>query len=317
MKLFYLSSFIATLAVVVSGVFVKRDGDYDFAVKENIKYGDHAANVLDVYYDKNHLTDLKPVIIYLHGGFWHEGDKNDDHVIGTTIQNQNYIAVLPNYRLYPEVTKIDDMINDVFRALVWTKSNIVNYGGDVEQVTLAGYDAGAHLAVLTVLKSALNADINNMTLHKTILFKHLLLFNGQYSFENFERLGYEINIMRENAQLAPALAYLEEYANTMEGLFLGKSGYDAAKILEEKSDHSIYSIGADKISFIECNKDANIPLGTSDKLIGELKRVVDDVELIKNVYQGKHECFIDGVKNNKEEQTDDFISLIKSVYEFF
>jgi len=72
-----------------------------------------------------------------------------------------------------------------------------------------------------------------------------------------------------------------------------------------------------KISFIECNKDANIPLGTSDKLIGELKRVVDDVELIKNVYQGKHECFIDGVKNNKEEQTDDFISLIKSVYEFF
>jgi len=313
MKLFYFSSFIATLAVVVSGVLVKRDGDYDFAVKENIKYGEKDANVLDVYYDKKHLTDLKPVIIYLHGGFWYGGDKNDDRVIGTTIQNQNYIAVLPNYRLFPEVKNIDDMITDVFNALIWTKSNIMNYGGDVEQVTLAGYDAGAHLAALTVLKSAFNDDINNKTLHKTILFKHLLLFNGQYSFDDFEKLAYEINMMRENAKLAPALAYLDEYANTMEGLFLGKSGYDAVKILEKKNDQSIYSIGADKISFIECDKDANIPLGASDKLIGELKRVVSSSELIKQVYHGKHDYLINGVKNNQQEQTEEFISLIKSV----
>jgi len=314
MKLFDLSSFMATLVVVVSGVFVKREGNYDFAIDENLVYGEKNGNVLDIYYDKNHLEDLKPVIIYLHGGFWYGGDKNDDRAIGTIIQNQNYIAVLPNYRLYPQVSNIDDMVEDVFNVLLWTKSNILNYGGDNEQVTLVGYDAGAHLAALTILKSAFNMTVNTKTLRKTLLLKHLLLLNGQYTFETFERLAYDINMMRENAKLAPSLSYLDDYANAMENLFLGKSGYDVVEILANKSDHSIYSIAADKISFIECDKDANIPIGASDDFIAEIKRVVSDVELIKQIYPGKHEYLIDGIKNNDEEATSTFISLIKSFY---
>lgn len=308
------------ILVVVNGArFHRRQEENqnlqpEYQTAENISYGQYDANKLDVYYDNNSLNTLKPVIIYIHGGYWCEGDKQEDAAIGTLIQDQSYVAVLPNYRLYPVATSIDDMVEDIYNVFSWVKNNIASYGGDIKKVSLVGFNAGAHIGSLTVLKSYFKMVVNGIKLSKLISFKHLILYNSPYSFDKFERLEFDINKMRETALSDPSLAYLENYANAKEGLFLNQSGYDEVELLEDLEDLSIYNIGTDKVTFVECDKDTNYPIGSSLEMMEEIKRVVDDIEIVKKVYPGEFDYVIQGVKNNDPETTNIFLKLMNSIY---
>jgi len=309
------------ILVVVNGArFHRRQEENqnlqpEYQTAENISYGQYDANKLDVYYDNNSLNTLKPVIIYIHGGYWCEGDKQEDAAIGTLIQDQSYVAVLPNYRLYPVATSIDDMVEDIYNVFSWVKNNIASYGGDIKKVSLVGFNAGAHIGSLTVLKSYFKMVVNGIKLSKLISFKHLILYNSPYSFDKFERLEFDINKMRETALSDPSLAYLENYANAKEGLFLNQSGYDEVELLEDLKDYSIYNIGTDKITFIECDNDSYYPIGSSHDMMEEIKRVVDDIIIGKQVYPGNYNYIIQGVKDNDPEAVNIFLTLIKSTYE--
>jgi len=181
-------------------------------------------------------------------------------------------------------------------------------------VTLIGFNAGAHIGSLTILKSYFSMVVNGIKLIKIISFKHLILYNSPFSFDKFERLEYDINKMRETALSDPSMAYLEKYANAKEGLFLGKTGYDEVELLEDLEDLSIYNIGTDKVTFVECDKDTNYPIGSSLEMMEEIKRVVDDIEIVKKVYPGEFDYVIQGVKNNDPETTNIFLKLMNSIY---
>ncbi|ORX75770.1 alpha/beta-hydrolase [Anaeromyces robustus] len=312
---------LSFLAIIFAAIFVFASVSAaedeiqpaDYSIRENILYNEQ--NKLDVYYDKNNGN--KPVIIYIHGGYWYEGDKEEDSRIGTLLQTHDYVVVIPNYRLYPEVTSINDMVEDVYSAIKWTVENISQFGGDKDEMSIVGFNAGGHLASLTLLKSALKMEVNDKKLKTLATFKHLILFNSPYTFEKDEKLEAEIRGMRNTASMSPNLEYLNKFADAKEGLFLGKSStiYDEVEILSKKGDLSIYSMGADKITFVECDNDTNYPIGSSQEMMEEVKRVVDDVEIVKQVYPGNYDYIISGIKGNNEEVTSIFLSLIGSVYE--
>lgn len=91
-----------------------------------------------------------PVVVLVHGGFWTHGDNNCCGLyssVGEFLASQGIAAVLPNYRLSPEV-KHPEHVKDVARALAWTRSHIAAHGGDPEQLFVAGHSAGGHLAAL-------------------------------------------------------------------------------------------------------------------------------------------------------------------------
>ena len=103
---------------------------------------------LDLYRPKN--ADGCPVVVVVHGGAWITGDNRACGLytsVGDFLASQGVIAVLPNYRLTPQV-KHPEHIKDVAQAVAWVKDNIEKYGGRTDQIFLMGHSAGGHLVSL-------------------------------------------------------------------------------------------------------------------------------------------------------------------------
>lgn len=93
---------------------------------------------LDVY----HPTDLEdfPTVVWFHAG----GLTSGSRFIPDALQKQGIGVVAVDYRLSPKV-KAPAYIEDAAAAVAWTLNNIARYGGDPEQVYLAGHSAGGYL----------------------------------------------------------------------------------------------------------------------------------------------------------------------------
>lgn len=91
-----------------------------------------------------------PVILFLHGGTWIQGDKKGGNSKIHIFIDAGWILVSVNYRLSPNV-KHPAHVRDVAKAIVWVYHNISRYHGDPEQIFLLGHSAGAHLAALVTL----------------------------------------------------------------------------------------------------------------------------------------------------------------------
>jgi acetyl esterase/lipase len=125
----------------------------------NLPYGDDPQQRLDVYVPKNAAAPgaaqpitaaPRPVVVFWHGGRWSFGDKGDYRFVGAALAELGCVAVLPNYRHYPQV-KMPGFMDDAARAVRWTQANVANYGADPQRLVLTGHSAGAHLAALVTL----------------------------------------------------------------------------------------------------------------------------------------------------------------------
>ncbi|MFW5844708.1 MAG: alpha/beta hydrolase, partial [Planctomycetota bacterium] len=88
-----------------------------------------------------------PVVIYVHGGGWWQGDKRAVHQKADFFNAAGWLFVSVNYRLTPDVP-FPTHAQDVARAVAWVRSHIAAYGGDPQRLVLFGHSAGAHLAAL-------------------------------------------------------------------------------------------------------------------------------------------------------------------------
>lgn len=103
---------------------------------------------LDLYLPKGKRSF--PVVVLVHGGAWMVGDNRCCGLysaVGDFLASEGIGAVLPNYRLSPRV-KHPGHVQDVARAIAWTRANIADYGGDPNNLFLAGHSAGGHLVSL-------------------------------------------------------------------------------------------------------------------------------------------------------------------------
>jgi acetyl esterase/lipase len=115
----------------------------------DIAYGDGPQHRLDVYVP--HKPDAaRTVVVFWHGGRWTYGDKSDYRFVGAALTELGCVAVLPNYRHYPQV-KMPGFMDDAARAAQWAGEHAVDYGGDSQQLMLMGHSAGAHMAALVTL----------------------------------------------------------------------------------------------------------------------------------------------------------------------
>jgi acetyl esterase/lipase len=121
----------------------------DLTITRDIAYGDKAKQTLDIYVPKT-LAPNAPVIVFFYGGAWQEGDKKDFLFAAQALTTIGAIVVVPNYRVYPEVT-FPGFLEDGAAATAWTLHNIARYGGDPRTVFLAGHSAGAYVAVMLLL----------------------------------------------------------------------------------------------------------------------------------------------------------------------
>ena len=117
--------------------------DIAYTDSENPKHN------LDIYQPIENNT---PVVIFIHGGAWNEGDSNHYGFLGQFFAQNNITFVSPSYRLTNEV-QCDGEVQDVIKAIQWTQHNIKNYGGDPNKIYLMGHSSGAHLISLITVKN--------------------------------------------------------------------------------------------------------------------------------------------------------------------
>jgi len=91
-----------------------------------------------------------PVVVFFYGGRWEDGTREEYRFVGQALSQQGFIAVVPEYRHYPQV-KFPAFVQDAARAVAWTQKQVGRYGGDPDKVFVMGHSSGAHLAAMLAL----------------------------------------------------------------------------------------------------------------------------------------------------------------------
>lgn len=113
---------------------------------EDISYGPHKMNVLDVYRPQGTEEKL-PVIVSVHGGGWVYGDKKLYSYYCTDLAKRGFVVVNFTYRLSPE-SKFPCHLEDTVSVFDWVKKNADKFGMDTEHVFAVGDSAGGHILAL-------------------------------------------------------------------------------------------------------------------------------------------------------------------------
>lgn len=106
-------------------------------------------NKLNIHYkEHNYLSGKKvPIIIYFHGGGWTNYNKDIFTTLNRRIADMGYVVFSCNYGLSPKY-KLDDIMNDCIQAVQYIVQIAHKYGGDLNQIYLAGDSAGAHISAM-------------------------------------------------------------------------------------------------------------------------------------------------------------------------
>jgi acetyl esterase len=109
---------------------------------------------MDIYVPKTGKKSY-PVIIIYHGGGWLLSPKEIMNDMAEYLASHSeYIVCNVQYRLLGDngnTTTMDDIVGDVFGAVVWVKEHIKDYKGDASKIAVTGDSAGGHLAEMVVI----------------------------------------------------------------------------------------------------------------------------------------------------------------------
>jgi acetyl esterase/lipase len=120
---------------------------YGYVPKLDIVYGDQPRQTLDIYLPEGKSETPRPVIIFFYGGSWQRGSKEGYRFVGEAFAKRGYVTVVANYRLYPDVS-FPTFVEDSAQAVHWVHDYIDHYGGDANNLYVAGHSAGAYNALM-------------------------------------------------------------------------------------------------------------------------------------------------------------------------
>jgi acetyl esterase/lipase len=123
---------------------------YRIALAE-ARYGSDAQHRIEVIVPDTPAGQPRPVVVFIHGGGWRNGDPRDYRFVGRQLARHGYVVVNAGYRL-GEAGRYPAMLEDGAAALVWVQANVARFGGDARGVCLMGHSAGAYNAMMLGLE---------------------------------------------------------------------------------------------------------------------------------------------------------------------
>lgn len=120
-------------------------------------YGSDPRQSMDIYLPAERSTDQTPLLVYIHGGAWIDGDKSEFLQIKPLLEEkfQGYAFVALNYRLFDFATgsyRIADQEQDIVSAFNHIDSRLDAWSISGE-IVISGASAGGHLALLHAFKN--------------------------------------------------------------------------------------------------------------------------------------------------------------------
>ena len=116
---------------------------------EGLSYGELPRQRLDVYLPAELKPDA-PVVVFYYGGSWRNGERADYRFVGQALASRGMIAVIPDYRLYPEV-RYPEFLRDSAKALAWTQAHRSEWRSQNGPLFVMGHSAGAYNAAMLAL----------------------------------------------------------------------------------------------------------------------------------------------------------------------
>jgi arylformamidase len=157
----------------------------------NVAYGSSPREALDIY-----AADRAggPVLVYIHGGYWRSGSKEENCNFVPTFTKRGATVVLVEYDLCPQVT-VADIVRQTRASIAWVYSNVTRYGGNPNKLFVSGHSAGGHLTAM-----ALAHDWTKEGLPRDLI-KGAVATSGVYDLDMVMQIS-----VQEQVRMTPELA---------------------------------------------------------------------------------------------------------------
>jgi len=94
-----------------------------------------------------------PVLMWVHGGTWTMGRRQQYHALGQRFASEGFVAVVVGYQTWPAANAAEQ-VSDVCAAVQYVIAHAQEWGGDPSRVILSGHSSGGNIAALAMLSGA-------------------------------------------------------------------------------------------------------------------------------------------------------------------
>jgi arylformamidase len=157
----------------------------------NVAYGSSPRELLDIYSPDR---PGGPVLVYIHGGYWRSGSKDDNCNFAPAFVQRGATVVLVEYDLCPSVT-VTDIVRQTRSAIAWVYQNIIRYSGNPSKLYVSGHSAGGHLTAM-----ALAHDWEKAGIPRDVI-KGAVATSGVYDLDMVMRIS-----VNEQVRMTPEIA---------------------------------------------------------------------------------------------------------------
>lgn len=122
-----------------------------YVLKAGQPYGPDARQQLDVYQPVTAAPPGGwPLVVFFYGGSWNSGSRGDYRFVGEALAARGIVAVVADYRLYPQVS-YPDFLRDSASAVAWGLAQAKALGADPKRVFVMGHSAGGYNAAMVAI----------------------------------------------------------------------------------------------------------------------------------------------------------------------
>lgn len=219
----------------------RRADRSDVRAVSDVAYGEHALQTLDIVWPES-AGNIRPVVIYLHGGGFVRGDKSSGAADGLIYANvatffarHGLVGINANYRLAPEAPWPAGA-DDVRALLQWWHEHAHDYDGDPNRVFLMGNSAGAAHVATYLFHSPSQLEGGPGV-------AGALLSSGAFAAEESDTAYYGVDSAQ--CALRAPLGLVDRYAGPMVPMLLWSAELDPPFI--ERSVAALYAKLCDKL----------------------------------------------------------------------
>jgi acetyl esterase/lipase len=163
------ATILVSAVLLIASAVVVRAGE--FKLLQDVPYlGADRSEKMDIYLPVG-AAERVPVVLYIHGGGWTQGDKAGgiEKLNCVSLAKLGYAVASINYKLNTKGTAdaYPQNIQDCKSALQFLRREARTYGFDSDRIAVAGASAGGHLAMLLAYTPDV-VELQRGTLHPEV-----------------------------------------------------------------------------------------------------------------------------------------------------